>query len=165
MISQGLFGRARSSRTRAWQSSVIRGLAPVVRVIDHFESRNRQARGGGALREVATETKGPGVSCSWIRKASAMKCGTRGPRLTQGYIVHRPSNEGIARTKIEVIELVNGTMAPPVLAWVDDPGLLDEFEEGMEADVMRSPLSTVPVGIWSRRFRNAHHRRSPDRPF
>ena len=39
MSSQGLFGRVRSSRARAWQSSVIRGLAPscvlVVRVVDH----------------------------------------------------------------------------------------------------------------------------------
>jgi hypothetical protein len=40
--SQGLFGRARSSRARAWQSSIIRGLAPscvlVVRVVDHSGS-------------------------------------------------------------------------------------------------------------------------------
>ena len=39
MSSQGLFGRVRSSRARAWQSSVIRGLAPscvlVVGVVDH----------------------------------------------------------------------------------------------------------------------------------
>ena len=39
MSGQGLFSRVRSSRARAWQSSVIRGLAPscvlVVRVVDH----------------------------------------------------------------------------------------------------------------------------------
>ena len=39
MSGKGLFGRVRSSRARAWQSSVIRGLAPscvlVVGVVDH----------------------------------------------------------------------------------------------------------------------------------